>query len=191
MGRGIACCKMHGYLSVCQTNGFVTTHQPFFRGRPWISSSPHKQRDQGIGAGLRAPVAVHRRVEGCAVREHVCRIKMLASLEYPRAAVLQPNLHFAPEYEYPLRDRRAVKGAAKADRTMPQLVAARRKYGRHHHLRRPSGQRDFFLAKDGPAVRGGEQYGLAEVVHVTLPKEDIAFEPGIVGLSDDRLHAGR
>src|ERR1700730_17972175 len=107
---------------------------------------------------------------------------MLACVEYPRAAVLQPDLHFAAEYEHPLRDRRTVRRAAKADRAIPQLVAARGEYGRHHHLRRACDERDFFLAKGGAAVRGGEQYGLAEVLHLTLPKRMSVFEVRIIAV---------
>src|SRR3954470_2679375 len=82
---------------------------------------------------------------------------MLSRLEDTRAAVLQPDLHFAGQDEHPLGLRRAMPLTAEADRTVPQLITGRRKHLGQHRLRRTPCECDRLLAKTGAAVAVGEQ----------------------------------
>ena len=67
-------------------------------------------------------------IERGAWGKYVGSVAMVARLEDPQAAVLQPDLHFSGEDENPLRLRRAVELAAKADRALAQLIAGRGEY---------------------------------------------------------------
>src|SRR4030081_1544901 len=103
-----------------------TAQLPRHRSEKQFRSVSHEQRDERVRAALSAPVPVDLGIERDAWGKYVGRVAMVARLEDPQAAVLQPDLHFSGEDENPLRLRRAVKLAAKANGTLPQLIAGRR-----------------------------------------------------------------
>src|SRR5688500_4749481 len=74
-------------------------------------------------AALRAAVSVELGIEARPFRQHVRREEVLARREAARVAVLKADLHLAVQNEYPLRLGGAVKVAAEADGTVPQLKA--------------------------------------------------------------------
>src|SRR5262249_61480498 len=83
----------------------------------------YEQRDQRLGAALRAPVAVQPGVERRAFGQQIRGVEMLARAEAPRRAVAQSDLHLAAQDEDPLRLGRAVPLAAEPDRAVAQLIA--------------------------------------------------------------------
>src|SRR4051812_37184782 len=76
------------------------------RAANWNRLAFYKKRHQGLLAPLGAPVPVHLRIERRPGRQRIGRIEVLPRLEKTRAAVLQADLHFSGQDEYPLRLRR-------------------------------------------------------------------------------------
>src|SRR6266851_5613511 len=101
-----------------------TAKLPRHRSEKQFRSVSHEQRDERVRAALSAPMPVDLGIERDAWGKYVGRV-MVARLEDPQAAILQPDLHFSGEDENPLRLRRAVKLAAKANGTLAQLIAGR------------------------------------------------------------------
>src|SRR6185369_13547441 len=92
-------------------------------------------------------------------------------LEDATAAVLQPDFHFATEYEQPLFTGGAVELAAKAHRALAKLAAAGRQYRRQHRLGRSLAQRNLFLPEFRIAVGIGVQGHFREGGHLGSPAE--------------------
>src|SRR5581483_3588768 len=122
----------------------------------------HEQRNERLGAALRAPVSVQIGVEARAGRQHIRGVEMLTRPKAPRAAVAQADLHFAAQDEDPLRRAGAVPLAAKADRALAQLVAAAGEQRREARLRRAFAERDALLAPARAAVALREQHDFGE-----------------------------
>src|SRR5919198_730070 len=90
---------------------------------------------------------------------------MLAGPEAAHCAVAQPDLHLAAQDEHPLRLRRAVPLAAKADWAVAQLITRGRKDRRKKRLRIAFGEFDRFLSESRSPIAIGEQHHLRETTH--------------------------
>src|SRR4051794_39078538 len=106
---------------------------------------------------------MERRVERRAGRQQVGGIEVLSGLEYP-ARVAHADLHLTAQDEHPLRIRRAMPLAAKADRAVAQLVARRGQDLRQHRLRVAFSKRDLLFAVPGAAVAIGEADGFGQIL---------------------------
>src|SRR6266850_2124418 len=100
-----------------------TAKLPRLRSENRFRSVSHEQRNERVRPTLSAPMPVDLGIERGAWGKYVGRVAMVTRLEDSQAAVLQPDLHFSGEDENPLRLRRAMELAAKADGTLAQLIA--------------------------------------------------------------------
>src|SRR5919201_7024913 len=90
---------------------------------------------------------------------------MLAGPKAPHRAVAQPDLHLAAKDKHPLRLRRAVPLAAKADWAVAQLITSGRKDRREKRLRIPFAEFDRFLSESRSPIAIGEQHNLRKRRH--------------------------